>query len=235
MQDILGSAIADFHYGRSPGKLWVHDEHGPKVEMPVITYFRTKGNLPVLEEIALAECRGKVLDVGAGAGSHVLLLQDKGMDVTALEISPQSAAVMKDRGVKNVVNQDVFTYTACRYDTILLLMNGIGLAGNIAGLRSLLQHFKQLLQPGGQLLFDSSDVAYLYEEGIPQAGLYYGEITCCYEYKRRKTEWFTWLYIDPVTLQQIAVDEGWDYVLLFEDGDDQFLVRLTPSSSNPLT
>jgi SAM-dependent methyltransferase len=230
MQDILGNAIADFHYNRSPGKLWVHDDHGPKVEMPVITYFRTKGNLPLLEEIALAECRGKVLDVGAGAGCHTLILQDKELDVTALEISPQAVAVMNDRGVKNIINQDVFAYDADRFDTLLLLMNGIGLAGTLDGLKALLARFRQLLRPGGQLLFDSSDVAYLYEEGLPQKGPYYGEITCCYEYKRKKTDWFTWLYIDPTTLQQLASETGWDYTLLFEDGDDQYLVRLTPQS-----
>lgn len=226
MQDIPGRAIADFHFNTTPKKLWVHDEHGPKVEMPVITYFRTKGNLPVLEEIALAECRGTVLDVGAGAGSHALILQEKNIDVTALEISPLAVSVMKDRGVMQIVNQDIFAYSDKTFDTILLLMNGIGLAGTVDGLRKLLHHFSTLLKPGGQLIFDSSDVAYLYEQGIPQNGPYYGEVVCCYEYKSKKTDWFSWLYVDQQTLTRIAAEEGWRCTLLFEDGDDQYLVRL---------
>lgn len=227
MKDLLGEAIADFYTNKRPGKLWVHDHHGPKVEMPVITYFRDSANLPTLERIALGECRGKVLDIGAGAGSHALILQEKGLDVTALDISPGAATVMKSRGVGQIIASDFFTLeTDIRYDTLLLLMNGIGLAGNTGGLRLFLRKARQLLRPGGQLLFDSSDVAYLYEGKVPSTGPYYGEIVCRYEYKRKKTDWFTWLYIDPETLRDIAAAEGWGTTLLFEDDQDQYLVRL---------
>ena len=227
MKDILGNAISDFYFNRSPAKLWVHDEHGPKVEMPVVTYFRNKENLNELEQIAIAECRGRVLDIGAGAGSHALILQDKGVDVMALDISPGNISVMQDRGVNKIVNLDIFEYKSQPYDTLLLLMNGIGLAGSIDGLRLLLQHFKTLLAQSGQLLFDSSDVAYLYEHGLPKSGPYYGEIACRYQYKSKKTDWYTWLYIDQHLMKTIAAEEGWELTILFEDDDDQYLGRLT--------
>jgi SAM-dependent methyltransferase len=224
--DLPGDAIADFHFTDSPGKLWVYDDVGPRVEMNIAVYFRGREAMPELEQIALAECRGTVLDIGAGAGSHALALQEAGFDVTALEISPASVRVMKDRGVQKVLQEDIFSYSAARYDTLLLLMNGIGLAGDLDGLRALLRHFKTLLNPGGRLLFDSSDVAYLFEDGFLPDDRYYGEIHCQYGYKRQRTPMFSWLYIDFATLEKLAISEGWNCEQLFDDGNDQYLVRL---------
>jgi SAM-dependent methyltransferase len=227
MKDILGKAISDYYNYEREHILWVHDEHGPKVEMPVATYFRREDQMPQLELKALELCRGRVLDIGAGAGSHVLALQDRHIDVTAMDISPLAAEVMRMRGVDKAITRDIFQHKGEQFDTLLLLMNGIGLAGNMQGLRRFLQHARQLLLPGGQLLFDSSDVAYLYEDGLPVSDQYYGEIRCRYEYRRQKTDWFSWLYIDRETLSLIAADEGWQTEIIFEDDQDQYLARLS--------
>lgn len=224
--DVLGRAIADFYFNTSPAKLWVHDTIGPRVEMDVSVYFRDWSKMPELEKIALQECGGKVLDIGAGAGSHALELQKRNIEVTALDISPLSVEIMTVRGVVRTVVADIFNYSASQYDTLLLLMNGIGLVGNIERLRAFLGHARKLLHPGGQLLFDSSDVAYLYEDEPMLEGRYYGEIICQYGYKRGKTDPFSWLYIDFNTLTKIAAEEGWKSELLFEDDSDQYLVRL---------
>jgi SAM-dependent methyltransferase len=227
MNDVLGWAISDFHNKQSPGKLWIHNKYGRKEEMPVATFFRGALEMPDLELIALQNSTGKVLDVGAGAGSHALLLQDKSIDVTALEISEKAAAVMKQRGVEKVVQEDIFTFESDRFDTLLLLMNGIGLTENLSRLRQFLIHAKGLLQPSGQLILDSSDVAYLYENNIPDIDHYYGEIMYQYEYKKQKSDWFTWLYIDQKTLTKTAAEEGWNTEILFVDEFDQYLAKLT--------
>ncbi|RCH56381.1 SAM-dependent methyltransferase [Mucilaginibacter hurinus] len=225
MVDILGQAVDNYYRRNRRKKLWIHNRYGPKEEMPVATYFRDEDDMPDLEWAALERCHGKVLDIGAGAGSHALVLQERGIDVTALEISPLAAKVMLQRGVQKVVVTDIFNYRAGQYDTLLLLMNGIGLAGTIENLRTLLRHAKILLKPGGQLLFDSSDVAYLYEGDMPDEE-YYGEIWYQYEYDGQKTEWFKWLYIDEATLLKIAAGEGWQAEVLIEDEFGQYLVRL---------
>jgi SAM-dependent methyltransferase len=226
MKDVFGQAIHDYHYNESPGELCIHNRYGPKELMPIEAYFREEEDMPDLEWLALNECRGKVLDVGAGAGSHVLELQKRGYEVTAMDISPLAVEVIHDRGVKQAIVQDIFTYDATQFDTILLLMNGIGLAGNLTKLTTLLNQLKNLLSPGGQLLFDSSDVAYLYEGALPKTG-YYGEIKYQYEYKNHKTEWFEWLYIDEKTLIDIARQAGYDMEVLLEDEYGQYLSRLT--------
>jgi SAM-dependent methyltransferase len=226
MKDVLGEAVWDYFFKRSPGKLWIHNKYGEKEEMPIATYFRDAQRMPQLEQIALQQCNGKILDVGAGAGSHALELQAKGIDVTAIEFSEKASEVMRLRGVKKVVQQDIFTYTKGGYDTLLLLMNGIGLTGNIAGLTRFLQLAKHWLTNSGQLIFDSSDVAYLYEDGLALPPYYYGEINYCYEYKKQITDWFTWLYVDPKTLAEVAAKEGWQTEILLMDEFDQYLARL---------
>lgn len=226
MSDILGDAIMDYYNYERSHILWVHDHHGPKVEMPVSTYFRNEKDMPALELKALSLCKGSILDIGAGAGSHTLALEDREMDVTAMDISPKLVSVMEMRGVSRFILCDIMKYKEAQYDTLLLLMNGIGLVQTVSGLRTFLKHAKTLLKPKGQLLFDSSDVAYLYEDDIPVMDNYYGEVECRYEYRKKKSEWFSWLYIDRTTLKLIAADEGWEVEIIMEDDSEQYLAKL---------
>ncbi|RWY50400.1 methyltransferase domain-containing protein [Mucilaginibacter gilvus] len=193
--------------------------------MPLDVYFRNGDEMPDLELLALEKCKGRVLDIGAGAGSHALLLQQRSIEVTAMDISGRAVAIMQERGVKQAVEHDIFNYIGEKFDTLLLLMNGIGLCGNIQQLRVFLQHTKKLLKPGGQLLFDSSDIAYLFEGDLP-ADSYYGELWYQYAYKGQKTEWFQWLYIDADTLIQVAAEEGWAIEIPGEDDMDGYLAKL---------
>ncbi|MDN5284937.1 MAG: methyltransferase protein [Mucilaginibacter sp.] len=227
MKDILGQAIHDHYYKKPKHKLWINNQYGPREQMPVDIYFRDEDDMPDIEWLALNECRGQVLDIGAGAGGHALLLQERGFDVTALDISPLAAGVMEARGVNKVVIADIFKYQEQQYDTLLLLMNGIGLTGTLLNLKVFLQHVKQLLKQGGQLLFDSSDIAYLYEDKLPDDGKYYGEIQYQYQYNQQKTDWFPWLYADEKNLATIAGETGYDMEVLLEDEFKQYLVRLT--------
>jgi len=227
MSDVLGQAIWDYFSNGRAAKLWIHNKYGNKEEMPVSTYFRNAQSMTQLELTALEYCQGRVLEIGAGAGSHALELQSRKIDVTALDISAKASEVMKLRGVKKVEVQDIFSYQGSGYDTLLLLMNGIGVTANLQRLSKFLQLAKNWMSAKGQLIFDSSDVAYLYENSDALPAYYYGEISYCYEYKRQKSDWFTWLYVDLETLTAIAEKEGWQRQVLFIDEFDQYLVRLT--------
>jgi SAM-dependent methyltransferase len=225
MNDVLGQALHDYYHKKAKHKLWIHNQYGPKENMPIATYFRAEDDMPDLEWLAIEQSRGKVLDVGAGAGSHSLQLQEEGIEAVSIDISPLCVAVMKDRGVANTLQADIYTFNQGKFDTILILMNGIGLAGTITGLKQLLTHLKTLMSEGAQLLFDSSDVAYLYEGKLPETG-YYGEIKYQYEYNKQKTDWFSWLYIDEKTMEAVAVEMGFTMEVLIEDEYGQYLARL---------
>lgn len=228
--DIFGNALLDYYCEqRAVAPLILHNNYGEDEEMPVDIFFREADDFPELEFIALALTDGKVLDVGAGAGSHCLYLQKTGVDVTALEISPIACQLMAKRGVKKIINQDIFRYEQEKFDTLLFLMNGIGLAGSIQGLKQLLDHCKKLLNKGGQLLFDSSDISYLYEGSLDKPIGYHGEIQFQYEYKNQQGPLFGWLYIDQKALIKIARSNGWIVQILYEDENDQYLVRLSLS------
>jgi SAM-dependent methyltransferase len=230
MSDIIGQAIYDHYHNHTKHKLWINNRYGPREEMPIATYFREEDDMPDIEWLALNECRGKVLDVGAAAGCHTLLLQERDIEVTAMDISSLAVDVMKGRGVKSALKADIFIYNQGKFDTLLLLMNGIGLAGTIEGLKQLLLHLKTQLNDGGQILFDSSDVAYVYEGKLPDSG-YYGEISYQYEYNKQKTDWFNWLYVDEITMQRIAEEIGFTMNVLLEDEFGQYLARLTSVNS----
>ena len=226
--DILGQAIYDFHKREKRSKLWIFDEFDQKTEMDTSIYFRKFGQMPKIEQKALELCNGLTLDIGAGAGSHSLYLQEKGIDVTALDISEKCCEVALDRGVKKVFSTDFFDLnTEEKFDTLLLLMNGIGICEDIFGFPIFLERAKNLLNPNGQIIFDSSDIAYMFDEDEFPEDKYYGEFICAYGYKKQKTDWFSWLYLDFDSMQKIASEKGWKAEKITEDEHFHYLAKLT--------
>ncbi|MXV17681.1 class I SAM-dependent methyltransferase [Hufsiella ginkgonis] len=228
--DPIGRAIHDFHFTGEAATLWILNHYGEPEEMDTAIYFRAPPDMPELEWDAIGACRGHVLDIGAGAGSHSLALQDAGMRVTALEISGPACEVMRHRGIRDVIQHDIFAFAGQRFNTLLLLMNGIGLCGSLEGLRRFLDHARTLLSPGGKLLFDSSDIAYLYEGDLP-IDKYYGEIAYRYRYKEELSDWFSWLYVDRETLKKVANEAGWEVEVTAENDEDGYLATLLLADS----
>lgn len=229
-KDVYGEALQDyFLHGSLTSLLLLHSSYGDIEEMPIEVFFREAEDFPELELIALSLCDGKVLDIGAGVGTHTLYLQKQNYDVTALEISSRACALMQQRGVDQVIHKDFFDLKAGHYDTLLLLMNGIGMVGTLDGFRDFLKLAKNILSDRGQILFDSSDIFYLYQEyRIPLPEYYFGEINFQYEYKGQKGAPFKWLYIDQETLIRMAHEENWVVQILYEDDNDQYLARMEP-------
>jgi len=223
--DIYGNALLDFHRTGKADILWLHNSYDEPEEMPIEVFFRDEDEMPDIELKAMQLCKGKILDVGAGVGSHALIL-DKEFDVTAIDISAIATQIMKERGIKNPLLKDFFTVEE-KYDTLLFMMNGIGLTGTLQGFENFLHNAKKILNPKGQLLFDSSDISYLYEDMPMPADHYFGEISYCYEYKKHKGSWFNWLYIDPTTLKRLCKQHGWNCNIVYTDENDQYLAQLT--------
>ncbi|MEK6481537.1 SAM-dependent methyltransferase [Catalinimonas sp. 4WD22] len=224
--DIYGQALYDYFQHGEADKLILHTSYERVEEMPVDWFFRDEEDFPPLEMKALEACQGKILDIGAGVGSHAVYLHEMGKEVHCLDQSPLCVAIMKARGLKPVYQQSLWESLPHRYDTLLMLMNGIGIVGKIEGLRKFLQMANSLLLSDGQIIFDSSDLSYLYTDIRQSYNPYKGEISYQYEYKGMKDQWFSWLYVDPVTMQKIAEEEGWSMRILAEDHNDQYLGKL---------
>lgn len=230
--DPMGAAIRDYQNKGKASRLRVLSSMFDEDEMPVAHLFRTFNQMPRLEQKALSMAKGRVLDIGAGAGCHALALQERGLEVKAIDISPLSCEVMKERGVKNAECVNLFNpQLQGKYDTLLLLMNGTGIAGKLNRLSMLLNRLKELLAEGGQILIDSSDLKYIYEneDGSMDIDLnapYYGEVDYQMQYKNIKGEPFDWLYTDPMLLASISKQCGLNCEIVEEGENYDFLARL---------
>ncbi len=227
----MGRAIADYYKTQKANKLRVFSPMFEEDEIPLSTLFRKYEEMPEIERKALDMANGKTLDVGAGSGCHSLVLQEKGIDVTAIDISPLSVETMKERGVKKVIEQDFFTLKG-QYDTVLMLMNGIGIVGTLERLPRFFLQLDEILAPGGQLLCDSSDISYVFEDengmiDIPNEMDYYGEHSFRMQYKDTIGEPFNWLYIDADTLREKAGRCGYAVEVVAEGEHYDYLARIT--------
>jgi SAM-dependent methyltransferase len=228
--DPIGKAITDFSRSKRPDDIIVCSEICEDDIIPIEVLFRNEDEMPELEVLALQNATGKILDVGAGAGTHANYLQNMGKDVTAIDISEGAVAFMQTQGLKSK-KVDFFDLKDEKFDTILMLMNGIGIAGTLSNLEKTLEHAKSLLNPGGKILCDSSDIKYLYEDedGSLWVNLnqeYYGNFRFQMKYKKETGPWFDWLYVDFDSLFTAAKNVGLKAVRLY-DKDDNYLAEIT--------
>jgi SAM-dependent methyltransferase len=233
MKDLFGKAILDYQTNSSPENIITSTSISDEDEMEVAYLFRSFDGMPTLEQKALQLAKGRTLEVGCGAGSHGLYLQsERNIDVHSIDISKNAIEACTLRGLKNTQVIDVLNIENEKFDTILLLMNGTGIFETIDRTTVYLQKLKSLLQPNGQILIDSSDIIYMFDEDedggkwIPSDN-YYGELTFSLQYKKEKEVDFPWLYLDYNTLQNAAIANGLQCQLVLEGDHFDYLAQLT--------
>ncbi|WP_417939432.1 class I SAM-dependent methyltransferase [Flavobacterium sp. RS13.1] len=234
MKDLFGKAMFDFQTNNSPEDIITETSISEEDEMSVAYLFRSYKDMPKLEQKALQLAFGKTLDVGCGAGSHSLSLQkDRKLDVTSIDISEKAIETCKLRGIENAKTLNILDFEGEKFDTILLLMNGTGIFGKLQNCNKYLSKLKSLLNEGGQILIDSSDIIYMFDEDedggkwIPSDNDYYGELVFTISYKGEKGEPFDWLYLDYNTLQNAATANGLKCELILEGDHYDYLARLS--------
>ncbi|MCV2487487.1 class I SAM-dependent methyltransferase [Flavobacterium sp. SH_e] len=234
MKDLFGKAIFDFYTKNSPQDIITETSISEEDEMSVEYLFRNYNEMPKIEQKALQLAKGKILDVGCGAGSHTLSLQnERNLDVTAIDISEKAIETCLLRGIKNAKAENILDFEGEKFDTILLLMNGTGIFGQLKNCNTYLTKLKSLLNPGGQILIDSSDIIYMFDEDedggkwIPSENDYYGELVFNISYKGEKEEPFDWLYLDYNTLQNAAISNGFNCELVLEGDHYDYLAKLS--------
>ena len=232
MKDLFGKAIFDYQTNNSPEDLVTETSISEADEMDVAYLFRSYAEMPKLEQKAMQICQGKILDVGCGAGSHALYLQDNGFDVTAIDISEKAIETCKLRGLKKSKVQNILNLKDEKFDTILLLMNGTGIFETLKQTSKYLQKLKSLLNNGGHIVLDSSDIIYMFDKNqdgsylVPTDG-YYGELSFTVAYKKETEQSFPWLYLDYNTLQNAANANGLECELILEGNHYDYLAKLT--------
>ncbi len=230
--DLYGQALLDYQKNGFTEDIKTYSTLGGDDIYPLDYLFRDFKEMPILEQKALSLAKGKILDVGCGSGSHSLYLQKDNKKVIAIDISEGAIETCKLRGVNNTQIQDIWKLKNQQFDTILLLMNGAGMCGKLHRITDFLNHLKTLLSPNGQILLDSTDVIYMFENEdgnfiIDANQPYYGETIFTMEYKNQKGEPFNWLYIDFNNLQRAANLCGLKCELIQEGKHYDYLARIT--------
>ncbi|SIS85119.1 Methyltransferase domain-containing protein [Zobellia uliginosa] len=232
MIDIFGNAVLDYQKGNYSEDIITFSSLDEEDKIPLPYLFRDYKEMPELEQKALDLCKGSVLDIGCGAGSHSLYLQETNRDVTALDHSKGAIETCTLRGINKVVHSDIHDLKGPKFDTLLLLMNGIGIVGRLGNMSRFLDHLKTLLKPGGQILLDSSDIIYMFDEDedggrwVPDTGSYYGEVEFSMKYKNQESEPFFWLYLDYKTLKMAAEANGFNCQLVRKGDHYDYLAKL---------
>lgn len=232
--DIIGQALLDYQLGNYTENIITYSSIAGMDEMDIPFLFRSIDEMPIIEQKAMQLCSGNILDIGCGSGSHALHLQNKNLQVKAIDISKGAIETCTLRGIKNAKVQDIWHIKNEKFDTVLALMNGIGICGKLENLTPFLLHLKSLLNPKGQILLDSSDVFYMYEDANKEAILsesenYYGEVVFELIYKNQFSKLFNWLFVDFQTLQSHAKKAGLKCELIKEGYHYDFLVKMTIS------
>ena len=229
--DIFGKALQTYFQNPEKQNLTTWTNLTEEDDVPISYFFRLYDEMPALEQKALALATGKTLDVGCGSGSHSLYLQnERALDVTALDISEGAIEVAKERGVKQTHCSSIWDFNKAKYDTILLLMNGMGIAKTTIELPALLTHLKGLLAPKGSILVDSSDLIYLFDEEDvtlwKEDEIYYGEVDYGIRFEGQSEE-FPWLYIDPKRLEIAAKTAGFNFKIIANGTNYDYLAQLS--------
>ena len=232
MKDLMGRAIWDYYYQENSEDLQTETSISELDDLPVSYLFRDYQEMNALEKKALDLSFGKVLDVGSGAGSHSLYLQnERKLEVTALDISPKSIEICKARGVKNAICEDLLQFSEKNFDTVLILMNGTGIFQSLEHIDQYLQKLKSLVAENGQILIDSTDILYMYDQDedggvlVPATG-FYGELDYYLHYKGESELPMKWLYLDFDTLENAAIANGFK-IQKIEQLEDSYLAQLT--------
>ena len=231
MKDIFGKALLDYQSGNYIEDLVTSTNISENDVLPIPYLFRDFSEMPKLEQKALQLAKGKVLDIGCGSGSHSLYLQDKGLDIKAIDISKGAIEVASQRGLINIELKPLLEETET-FDTILLLMNGTGIFEELIQVANYLKHLKTLLNPDGQILIDSSDIKYMYQEDdgatwLDLSGGYYGELDYYLSYKGEKEEPMKWLYLDFETLNKACKSVGLQCEKIMDGEHFDYLAKIS--------
>jgi hypothetical protein len=220
----LDAALAAYRAGRRNACVTMTTDVGGEETVSAELFFRGIEDMPPVERRAVELARGRVLDLGAGAGAHSVPFSRAGLPTTAVEVLPTAREILTERGIQDVRAGGLESLDAGeRFDTVLVLMNGLGLAGSLGGLERFLAGLSARLASGAQILVDSTDPR---PWGEPDDGRYPGEVHMRLAFEGREGPPFPFLFVDPDTLRDVADSLGLDTEVVAEDQDGRFLARL---------
>lgn len=221
--DVFADALWQF-YETGNADLWNERDDGYRGNEDVSWYFTTPREFLSIEKRALKFARGKILDVGCGAGRMSLHLQKRGLKVTAIDISPRIVDLARERGVKDARVVDVsrrLPFRTGEFDSVVLFGNNLGIVGTISKFRKMLGELHRVTSQRGRIIAttrmpsttNSQHRSYLRRNWA--RGRASGQIRLRQWLGDKRGEWFDLLLLAPTDLMQIAAKEKWELAQVF--------------------
>jgi SAM-dependent methyltransferase len=194
-------------------------------------YFVTYDKWSRHEKQAIRYAKGRVLDIGAGAGRVSLYLQKKGCDVLATDISPLAIKVCKLRGVRKarVIPIMELAPRLGTFDTIVMYGNNFGLFGSFLRAKLLLRRFYRMTSPDARLIVESNDIYktdnpdhLAYQKANRSRGRMSGQIRLRVRYRRHCTPWFDYLMVSRDEMKDILKSTGWEVERFFRSDSSSY-------------
>ena len=217
-QDALGHGMLDFLHGQVAGEIIERDDGLIDTPGGPAAYFAEYREWPSIEKKAMRYVKGRVLDIGCGAGRHLLHLQDKGLDSVGIDVSPLAVEVCKRRGVRDARLMSIGQVSGPlgAFDTIVMMGHNFGLFGGFEKARRLLRRFHRLTTGRGRIVattldpYETDDPHHLeYHERNRSLGRMGGQVRLRVRYKRYRGAWFDYLFVSRSEMEGILAGTGW--------------------------
>ncbi len=203
-------------------------------------YFSNYKDWSAIEKRGIGYARGKILDVGCGAGRHALYLQKKGLDVTGIDTSPLAIQVCKTRGLRKArllsIN-DVEKFGKSSFDSAIMLGHNFGLFQNRKKFKTLLKKFRKILSPKGVIIAETSDpyktknsVHVSYHAWNLKRGRMGGQLKLRLRYKKMISPWFDYLFVSQKELRDLLHGTGWKIQKIFGSKEANYIAILVKNS-----
>lgn len=231
-QDAFGHALMDFHRGVGGHAVVERDDGYVDASENVGLYFTDYKKWPTRERKAMRLARGRILDVGCGAGRHALHLKGRGRDVVGIDRSPLAVRVCRERGLDHAKIASITRIPRGlgTFDTILMMGNNFGLFGNPRRARWLLRRFRGITGASGRIIAETLDphatdnVFHLrYQKLNRRRGRMSGQIRIRLRYLSYIGSWFDYLFVSRREMLDIVRETGWRVVDFIDSGGPQYV------------
>ena len=232
-QDAFGHSIYDYLKGEAEFQIVERDD-GDIGSIKLGVYFNQYKDWHPIEKKAMRYVRGRVLDIGCGAGRHALYLQEKGHDVVGIDNSPLAIKVCKERGLRDarVVPITRINSKLGIFDTVIMMGNNFGLFGSFEKAKQLLGKLSKIISQSGRIITTTNDV---YDTDIPEHLAYHaanrskgrmsGQLRIRVRYKTYSTPWFDYLIVSKNEMENILEGTGW-VVTKYIDSDISYYMAI---------
>lgn len=234
-QDACGHLIMDYWHGVPCSEIIEREDGYCMLADGPATYFADYNEWSEQVKQAISHAAGRVLDIGCGAGSHILYLQQKGYKVTGIDISPLAVDVCKGRGAHDarILSVAKITRSLGKFDTILMFGGNLGLLENREKAKWLLKRLAAITTQNGLIIGETRDPHKTnsqenldYHRLNIQQGRFAGQVRLRVRYRKYRTPWFNYLFVSKEELRALLIGTGWQIQEVFEADDGMYNVIL---------